>query len=718
MAKQKRSFHESWYRIAKQSISLKANVNVHRQLYRGTRWYVLSDPWTNQFFRLRPAAYALVSRLTQERTVEAVWQEVVREMPDEAPGQEEVIQLLAQLYHANLLHYEIPTDSAQLFDRYKKRKQKILKANLASIMFFRVPLYDPDELLKRIMPFIRVLLSPIAALVWIVVMLAAVKVGIENASELSEQSQGILAPSNLFLLYCGLVIIKTLHEFGHSFAVRRFGGEVHTMGVMFLIFTPVPYMDATAAWAFRNKWQRAFVGAAGMIIELFVAALALFVWAATGPGVVHSLAYNMLFIASVSTLLFNLNPLLRFDGYYILSDWLDIPNLHTQSRKQLRYLVEHHLFKVEDATPATTKQKEATILTVFGIASGIYRFFIFTVILLFVADQFLLAGMIMAVICIISWVIRPIVKLVKYLASSPRLERVRPRAVSVCLGLLFTVFTLLYVCPFPNHFEASGVLKAKNYAQVVNGSAGYLTEIVVPSGSQVVAGQVLARLYSNELSLQLQQAEARYKEVLAIRQQAMLNGHVDLKPVEQLRASAYKRVQDLKRLQEQLTIRADLAGTWIAPQIEDHLDRWLPRGSALGELVNPEQFYFASVIPQQDASRLFAGPIHASEIKLYGQAKSPIAVQRFTRIPMEQTRLPSKALGWGGGGDIAIDTQDPAGLTTAEPFYELHAILEQPNTATLFHGHTGRIRFELAMEPLLRQWWRLLRQLLQDRYQI
>ena len=247
MKQERQIFHESWYRIANQRICLRATVKVRRQLFRGTRWYILYDPFSNQFFRLRPPAYEFVARLSNTRTVEEVWREVMECNPQDAPGQEEVIHLLAQLYHANLLHYQLPPDTTKLFERYKQRKQRILKANLLNIMFLRIPLWDPDNFLKRLLPFIRVIMSPIGTIFWSGIVIFAVKEVIDHFSEFRVQSQGILAPSNLFLLYLGAVIVKTLHEFGHAFAVRRFGGEVHTMGIMFLIFTPFPYMDATAA---------------------------------------------------------------------------------------------------------------------------------------------------------------------------------------------------------------------------------------------------------------------------------------------------------------------------------------------------------------------------------------------------------------------------------------------------------------------------------------
>jgi len=718
MAEERSTFHESWYRIANQRICLRAGVRVRRQMFRGQRWYILLDPFSNQFFRLRPAAYAFVARLSMNRTVEQVWSERMARDPDNAPGQEDVIQLLAQLYHANLLHYQLPADSAKLFERYKKRKQRILQATFMNIMFFRVPLFDPDALVKRLLPAVRWLMSPFGALLWIVVVGMGLKLAIDHFEALRVQSQGILAPSNLALLYLGLILIKALHEFGHSFAVRRFGGEVHTMGIMFLVFNPIPYMDATSSWSFRSKWQRAFVGAAGMIVEVFVAALAMFVWANTGPGVLHSLAYNMVFIASVSTILFNGNPLLRFDGYYILSDLLDIPNLHQQASQQLRHLVERYAFGyTRSESPASTR-KEAVWLTVFGITSGLYRVVVFTTILLFVADRFLLAGIIMAVICAVSWVLVPIVRLVRYLATNTRLQRTRLRAVLVTVGVFGGGLLLLYFVPFPSSFKTPGVLKAADYAVVVNGTPGTLEAVLVASGTNVTKDTPLLRLSNRELDFEIALVDARLRETLAVRQRAMRERRADLKPLDSRIKAIRAQLTRLAVERASLTVVANVAGKWVAPRIEDRKGMWLARGTPLGELINENTFYFSAVVPQQEASRLFSGDIRSSEVKFAGQADSPVPVPKYTKIPMEQTRLPSAALGWTAGGDVAVNVRDPGGTEAAEPFYEVRADVPRTTEAALYHGRSGRIRFKLSAEPLLRQWWRRLRQLLQKRYQI
>ena len=718
MAERSRLFHESWYRIADQRLSLRASVRVRRQLYRGSRWYVLSDPFSNQFYRLRPEAYNFISRLTTTRTVESVWKQVVEIDPENAPGQEEVIHLLAQLYHANLLHYDLPPDSTKLFDRFKEYKQRTTKSTLMNIMFFRIPLFDPDALLKRILPIIKLIVSPVGALIWFAVVGSAVKLAIDNAAALGEQSQGILAPTNIALLYAALIIIKALHEFGHAFAVRRFGGEVHTMGVMFLIFNPLPYMDATAAWAFRSKWKRVYVGASGMITELFVAACATFVWANTSPGTLHSLAYNMMFIASVSTILFNINPLLRFDGYYILSDLMDIPNLHNQANQHLRHLVERYAFGYKKSTSPTATFKESFLVTIFGILSGIYRIFVFTSILLFVADRLLIAGIIMVIICIISWIFAPIVKLIRYLATNPRLDRHRIRAVVICLAFAAGLVSLLYLLPFQNSFKSPGVLEAVDYAIVVNPVAGYVDEIIAPSESRVSAGDPLIRLRNRELDFEAKEIGANRTEVLAMKQRALIESQADLKPIESLLTAIQKRLNRIIENRNNLVITAPIDGIWVAPTVDELIGVWLRRGTPLGQLVNDDEFFLVSVVSQKDTSWLFSNEILSSSVKLTGQAYETLPVLDYDVIPAEQVSLPSAALGFGAGGGVAIDVTDQSGLAAAEPFYEVRLRVSSDAPVSLFHGRSGRVRFRLPNEPLLAQWYRKLRQLLQDRYQL
>lgn len=713
-----KTFSESWYRVAGLKVRLHATVAVRKQLFRGETWYVLRDPFNNQYFRLRPEAHDFVVRLRPDRTVEQVWQECLERNPDNAPGQEDVIQLLTQLYFANLLHFETPADSAKLFERYRKRQQREVKSKLLSIMFMRIPLFDPENLLRRMLPVLKWLISPLGAVIWLAVVGGGIKLVVDHFGELLDQAQGVLAPENLILLYAGLVVVKTLHEFGHAMVCRRFGGEVHTMGVMLLVFTPLPYMDATSSWSFRSRWERAFVGGAGMIAELFVAGLAAFLWAYTGKGTLHSLAYNIMFVASVSTILFNANPLLRFDGYYILSDLLDIPNLGTRANKHLRHLVERYLFGYRDSFSPARNFKEASWLTVFGVLSGIYRVIVFVGIIFFVADKFLLAGLIMALLCVVSWGIVPLFRLLTYLATNPRLAKTRVRAAAVCLGFLMIVAAFLAFFPFPNRFRAPGVMETIQYTQVINDTPGYVKTVFAPSGAEVAEGTPLVGLADRELDLAMEAASAQRREVQAMELRALTMGTADVQPIRKRLETVEARIRDLEAKQASLVVRAGQAGLWVSPNIRDLVGAWINRGAVLGKIVNRSDFRFSAVVSQDEAADLFNGQIRKVEVRVNGQGGTNLEVLEYQIIPYRQEKLPSAALGWRGGGEVAVSEKDQAGLQTVEPFFQIYADIQPAQEVALLHGRSGKVRFTLNAKPLLLQWTHSLKQLLQKRYQI
>ena len=718
MANAPATFSESWYRIANQRISLRPSVKVRRQSFRGQRWHVLENPFSNQFFRVRPAAYEFIARLRPDRTVEAVWKECLERFPDEAPGQESVIQLLAQLYHSGLLQYHLAEDTAQLFERYEKTRQREIRSRFLNIMFMRFPLLDPDQFLLRTLPVIGKLINPVGALIWLGTVIAAFKVVIDNFPSLIEQSQSLLAPGNLFLLYAGMVIVKTCHEYGHAYFCRHFGGEVHVMGVMLLIFTPIPYMDATSSWGFRSRLKRALVGGAGMIVEVFIAALATFVWVNTGQGTIHSLAYNMMFVASVSTLVFNLNPLLRFDGYYILSDLLDIPNLHQRATQQLKHGIERYAFGVKQSESPAQTGPEAGLLGTFGIASSIYRVFVFGSILLFVADRYLLLGIIMAVVCAISWITVPLSKGLIYLCSSPRLFRNRLRAIGVTAGTLAAIFTILQLVPLPSHFRAPGVLKAREWSEVMNQSPGYIEKLLVAPGTPVVRNQPLIQLLNQELDLNLAASRSKQREVQARLRQALQEATPNLKPLNSLMESVVLQLKRLEADKASLVVRSQHDGTWVSPQIQEFTGRWLPKGTSLGLILNTSAFQFLAPVAQRDGDTLFDRKLYSAEIRLYGESGIPVPVERWKVIPAERKRLPSAALGWASGGDVPVAATDPQGETALEPFFEVRAEVTGGTEFALLHGRSGKIRFDLENEPLLPRWVRRFRQLLQKRYQL
>jgi len=717
MARPNETFSESWHRVAGLRVTLHPGVRVSRQTFRGERFYVLEDPLSNQFFRLRPPAYEFVARLRRSRTVDQAWQECLERFPDEAPGQEAALRLLGQLYQANLLHYDRASDTGALFQRYTKRTQREWKSRLSNIMFFRIPLFDPDRFLVWALPMVRPFLGTFGGILWLLAVVFGLKTLAENWDAALNQYQGVLAPANLPLLYLALILLKTLHEFGHAFLCRRFGGEVHTLGVLFMIFTPVPYVDVTSSWGFRSRWQRILVGLGGMIVELAVAAVAVVVWANTAPGTVHAIAYNIMFVASVSTLLFNLNPLLRFDGYYILSDLLEIPNLAQLANRQLRHVFEHHLFGVQPAQSPARNRTEASWLFTYGITSGIYRIFVFGGILLAIADRYLLLGIVMLATCAIAWVITPSIRLIRYLAASPRLDRVRSRAVGVVVGLAVLVILPLGVIPFPNTFAAVGIVQAVDRVRVVTESPGRLERILAEGKPSVRKGDVLLELSNPELQYALDATVAALAEIDARLRQTLSGQLANRLPLEARRGVLADQKARLDQQIAELRVTARLDGVWSAPGIHEFVGRWLPRGSPLGLMLDPSQYEFVAVVLQADADRLFRTELASAQIRLVGQTGETLPVDKLRIIPGDSRTLPTPILGWLGGGEIPTEQKDPEGRRTSEPFFEVRAALPSSSSVVLADGQSGRMRFRLPPRPLLQQGWRRLQQLLQQRYQ-
>ena len=275
-------------------------------------------------------------------------------------------------------------------------------------------------------------------ILWLTIVAAGLVVAGLNWSALTEDVvDRALAPQNLLLLWFAYPVVKAIHELGHAYAVKIFGGEVHEIGIMFLVFVPVPYVDASAASSFPDKRQRMVVGAIGIAVEMALAAFALLIWAYAAAGSVHAIAYNVILIGGVSTVLFNGNPLLRFDGYYVLADAIELPNLGQRANRYLGYLVQRYAFGSRDASFPPTDGRARAWFVFYGITSFVYRIFISIAIIISLGSRFFIVGLLLAIWAGATQVVVPVSKALSFLGSSPRLQRNRSRAivVSVAVGV-------------------------------------------------------------------------------------------------------------------------------------------------------------------------------------------------------------------------------------------------------------------------------------------
>ncbi len=717
MARQEQQmFSDSWHRIAQERVRLSPSVEVTRQVFRGQRWFLLRDPLNNEFYRVSPAAYTLIGRLRGDRSLEEVWRECLALYPEDAPGQEEVIQVLSQLYRANLLSSSFAPDSQQLFERYRKGWRKKLRGQALNFLFMQIPIFDPNRLLDAIRPLTRLLFTPFGLLLWLFVVAWGGKTAVSNFDALVDQSAGVLAPSNLIYMYLCMVFLKLIHEMGHAVTCKQFGGEVHKFGVMLMVFTPLPFVDATWSWAFRKKWQRLLVDGAGMGVEFFIASLAALVWANSGDPFVNKLAYNVMFIASVSTLIFNINPLLRFDGYYLFSDFFEIPNLYQRAQNQIRFLAEKYLLGVRAAFSPADSTSEAWWLTGYGIAAFIYRIVLLSVITFYVAQSFLGVGLAIAVFCVFMYFVLPVGKFIRYLFTSDRLLRVRRRALAVVFFFLFISVGLLGFMPAPHNLRASGVISAEGRSGVFVKTSGYIAEVHKHSTESVKTGDLLVVLDNPELAMEIESMRSRLDQLRQQVELARQQGFSSvLQPLQREFRAAVTYLGELERQRGELRVTAPHAGVWVAPSSREMTGSWAPRGTEIGQVIDPESYQFLAVVNQRGAADLFAVELKEASVRLRGQAGKEIQVrdQKILQANLEQ--LPTAALGWSAKNELEMDRDDDSGRRVKTGFYQVTAELDADDVSdvALYENASGQIRFELQPEPFFSQWWRLLRQVIQ-----
>lgn len=719
-----RIYNDIWYQVADLYVALVNHARIFKQFYRGDEWYVFQDAYSNKFFRLTPAAYRFLLSLDTHRTLGEHWEALAQTDPDEAPTQDEVVKLLSHLHLSNLLYYRNRSATDDMFERVRKRKQDEMKAKMASFLFVRIPLWNPDGWLKRNSKLTDLLFSRYSAVAWVLMAIWAIKTLVDNVDAAWNQSQGVLALDNLIWLYLCMFGLKFLHEMGHAMMTRKFGGPVTTMGIMLLILTPIPYMDASSSWAFRNKYHRMLVGGAGMLVELFIAFIATLVWAATGEGLLHSLAFNIMLIASVSSLIFNGNPLLKFDSYYILSDWLEIPNLYQRSRDQWYYWVEKYGFGVKRGVHSPSGSVVETFwMATYAALSSVYRLLVSVSIVMFVAGQWFLLGVVIALMFGYMWLLKPLFSFVRYLSSSPRLAFQRHRALAVTGVFVLALVLLIGVLPLPSSIRAPGVVQARQFYTVFAPVEGVLSEVSVNSGEWIAKGQPLATIDSRDLEVDIVRTRRQMEEIDALLVQALDQEDANLKPLRKRYQHLQQQLAGLQQKQQDAVILARHEGVYVGEELKDHRYAWLHQRQRLGSVIDTRAYRFHAVVTQDQLADLFRLSSVGAEVRLYGNAAQVYSAVDLKVVPYEQHVLPSAALGWRAGGDIATVEEDEYGRTTQEAFFSVHVHLEvadseDGNTDALLHGRTGVLRLTLPDEPLASRVWRELSQLVQKRFLI
>ncbi len=702
----------SWFQVARLRPRLKSHVRVRRHRYRGRISYVLDDGAAGKAHRLPKGAYLFVARLDGAVTVEKLWDALVNELGEDAPSQDDVIAALGQLHGSDLLSTDVLPDTGEMLKRQKKQRRQLWVQNLKSPMSLRIPLVDPNDFLTRTMPRVRFIFGLAGIMIWLAVMIPALLIVGAHWSELTYNlADRVLAADNLLVMALCYPLVKVVHELGHGYAAKANGREVREMGIMLLVLFPVPYVDASAASALQSKWQRALIGAAGMIAELFVAGVAAFAWLMLEPGIARAVAYNVMLIAGISTVLVNGNPLLRFDGYYILADLIEIPNLGSRSNRYWGHLVDRHIFRTHGMKPFEATPGEKRWFLFYAPAAFVARMVMLLGIALLVAQKFFILGVLIALWSLWTGIGLPVWKMYAHVFTSPQLHRNRGFAVRMTLGATAALALVLFVIPAPHHVNAQGVVWLPEQAHVRAGANGRITRIVAAEGQEVRAGDLLIETAQPALETEVARLGWRLRELQA-EADAELAGDLVRRQISQV--AIHDAEQQLAVQRERLADLRLAAGTQgrfvlAAAAASDLPGRHVRQGELIGYVTPGQADVVRIAVPQGDVD-LVRRSLREVRFRIAALPGATFSGPVVREVPGGMHELPSEALAQANGGTIPVDPTDPNGRRALNRIFLFDVALPDELRRIPF-GTRVHVRFRLGWEPIGWQIGRRVRQL-------
>jgi putative peptide zinc metalloprotease protein len=707
-------FSTQWYRVAHLCPKLRPNVVTHRHYYRGTAWYVVSAKSTKSQLRINSAAFYLFTQFDGERTVDTIWQAAISVLKEDAPSQDEVVQLLSTLFDASAIDFQRQTDLDQLFENHKYKRDQDAKSRYWNPLFLRFSIFDPDQLARKALRWCRWGFTRGALTVWLILLLVSCVLAGYAWDDLSAAlNSDLVSSGNLVILWFVFPIMKLIHELAHAMAVKRWGGEVHEFGIALLVLLPVPYVDASDSASFSSKYRRMAVAGAGIIVESTLACLGLLVWLVVEPGLVRDVAFNVLLTGSVSSILFNGNPLLKFDSYYVLADAIEIPSLASRSKRYLLYLMKRYLFGADARSPATGPGERRWLIG-YGLLSTLYRLMLTVGICLFVAGEYFFIGVALAIWALVAQLGLPLVRGFKFLLSDPSLAQVRLRANAVTALAIAAVAAGLFVVQVPHATQVRGIVWPPDEAMVRADADCLVENVLIDNGISVDVGTALINCDNTLLQ----------NDVVKLRAELMASKaglYATKDRVERtLKQSEIKTTEELLARAEvklgKATLRSAVQGELYVPGSVNLTGNYFAQGALVGYVLDKENISIRTMLAQEQVA-LLRDQLQDVEVRLVRSPDQVLRSKILRTLPAATERLVIPGLGVKGGGNLVLHPDDRDSSKLYQAAFEVELQLPKEFQHTMV-GDAVEVRFDHGADSIASLLLRQLQLLLLRRFNV
>ena len=685
-------------------LTLRAELRFDSRTENENTFVVIEDPVRSKFFQIGAREYRFIASIDGEKTIREVVAALNENMPaGESAFSDELATTVCQWLVQSNLAFGDTMDNAR---RLSQQAQSLNRAKLIGLfnpISCKFKLFNPNNALTKVQPYVQWLFSGWFLVVWVAVAIYTLTQIYSHWDSMGSASAGILSGYSWIWLMLTWILLKVVHETAHGTACRRYGGEVPEAGVLLLLFTPMAYVNVTSMWRFSNPWHRIVVSGAGMYVELFISFLAFILWTKT-TGVIADVAFNVFIMSSVTTILFNANPLMRFDGYFLLSDLVGIPNLYTKGTKWFGDRLKCLFFGLPK-TPNICAANELRRVAIYGSMAFFWKISISVSLIIGAGVLFKGAGIVLSVFGVALWFGMPIFKQIKMIFGSQAKHSVKPMRMVVSFGVLALVgISLFSILRAPATKSAPAIVQFSNETLLRADADGFICKLLVSDGQEVEKGQVLIVLDNPQLAnevLELERLanEAKIQSRIYSKQKELSLAMGELKKHEELIAQLEEKRQQAAGLE----LTAPFDGFIFQRNLENQIGSFAKRGDPLVSIAQRQTKEVIVSIDQKDLESLKGKEGETLRVVFPGLSVFDTKMERVDPRASQTPTHPSLCAQAGGPLTVRPATgksQEEAAFELLSPRFNVVLVLDADSSNELHSGQRGRAFFSTCSQSL------------------